>query len=141
MMPVILDSVKRLLLVGILSALSVTAVTALWLKFPSLVPLGVFIIVGFVGALTFLVSEVIVVLGVAKLLTPPGPLAVEMSNLPRRSLVALTITLVVCNGALIYFTDLRPMWVYVLAASLSIVVSWVVARSAAARRIERRDGR
>jgi hypothetical protein len=137
MVPAMLDSVKRPLLGGGVSAFCMVAVTLLWLRFPSAIPIAVFMIVGFVAAVAFLVCGTIVVLRVARMFAPGGPLAREIGDLPRGALVGLGATLLVCNGVLIYFTDLRPIWLWVLALSAGIVVSWGVARLVAARRTRR----
>jgi hypothetical protein len=117
-----LDSIKRPLLGGGLSAFCMVTVTLLWLRFPSAIPIAAFVVVGFAAAAAFLVCETIVVLRVASMLMPGGPLAREVGDLPRRALVALGSTLVVCNGVLICFTHLRPLWAYMLALSAVVVV-------------------
>jgi hypothetical protein len=91
-------------------------------------------IIGFLGAVTFVLCEVIVILKVARMFVPPGPLAGEIRNLSLRSLVTLGLTLVLCNGLVFYLTDLRPRLVWAAAVSVAVVVSWISARWVARRR-------
>ena len=141
MTPAIFNGVKRPLLVGIASALTFTAVTVLWVKWPFVIPLAVLIVVGIAGGVVFLVSEAIVVVRLAKMFIPPGPLGGDIGNLPRRSLIGLGLTLILCNSALMYFYDLRPHLAYLVALNLAVVISWVGARVAGARHMVRRDHR
>lgn len=141
MTPTILDSVKRPVLVGIVSVVCGAAIALLWVKFPDLVPISVLIVVVFVTGVTFFVSEVITVLKIARMLTPRGPLAREIGKLPGGAFVGLALALVLSNGALLYFYHLRPGLGYVFAVNLAAVVAWLSGRLAAARRVERRTGR
>ena len=140
MTPAIPRSVKGPLVLGIASGFCSTAIGMLWLRFPSLVPLGVLILIGLVGAVTFLVCETVVVLRIAKTLWPQGPLGREIRSVPLRTIVILGATLVLCNGLLFYLTDLRPRLVWAAAVSLAVVLSWASARRAARRRAEGTGG-
>jgi hypothetical protein len=140
MTPGMLESIKRPLSAGGVSALCVVAVTLLWLKFPTAVPIAVFMAVGLAGAIGFLVCETIVLLRVAKMFAPAGRATVPVRNLPLRSLVVLGVTLLSCNALLLYLTDLRPRLVWAAAVSLAVVVSWTSARWAARRRQGRTSG-
>lgn len=119
------DSLKRPLLVGIISVACSVGIAILWLKFPSLVPTGVFVVVGIAAAATFLVSEVLVVLRVATELGAPR-VGRTVRNLPRRTLLALVTVLLLCNGALLYFYQLRPPFLYILATNVALIVAWLV---------------
>ena len=132
----ILTTVKIPLLVGITSGACCVCVCILWLKFPAVVPLWVFMAIGFVGAVVFTVCQVVVALRVARRFAPAGPLAVDIRNLPWRTLITIGATVVFCNGLVLFLTDLKPKAVWAVATSLAVLVSWLVAR----RITKRRDG-
>ncbi len=135
------SSIKGPLLAGAVSAVCAVAISLLWLNFPSAVPIVLFMTVGLVGAVTFVICETIVALRLAKTFVPPRPLYGVVQHLPRRAFVGLAATLIACNGALLYFYKLRPSVGCALAFNLAIVVLWLVARTAVARYSAQKAGR
>lgn len=135
------DSIRRLVFLSIASAIAAVAVTILWLRFPSELPLAIFVVVGLAGAVTFLVSEAMIIVRVVRQLRPPRQQARSASKLSGRAVLGLFTTLVACNGLLLYFLHFRPEVGYIIVLNLAVVVSWVGACAAAAKYLEHRDHR
>lgn len=123
-----LDSVKRPLVIGIASGVCCVAVILIWLRFPSAIPVVVLIAVGIVTALTFLVSEAIVVIRIVKTLVSSGPFIEDVRSLPHRAWLVLGALLVLCNGGLAYLSGFRSDPGYFLALNIAVVAAWAAAQ-------------
>jgi hypothetical protein len=123
--------------VGAISAVSTITVVMLWLKFPSLVPIGVLMIVGILGAVTFLVSELIVIVRIVRMFSLHGQFAATLHNLPPRTFLGLVGLLLLCNASVFYLFRPRPSFGYFLAANVFVIVSWAAGLLAVRRYIEK----
>lgn len=97
--------VKGPLALCLVSGAIATAAVLLWTRFPSTAFLVAVCAILFPAAVTAIISEVVLVLRLARILVPVGPLAAEV---PRRTAIALSLLLGLANGGLIYLSSFRP---------------------------------
>ena len=124
-------SVKKPAVLAVLSAASCAAIVLAWLKFPSLIPLPVLVLLGTITAVAAIVAEVIVLLRVLRTAGHHRQLTGEINHLPKRAVIAFILLFVPGNAVLLFLWRLSAL--DLLAANLAFIFSWFIAWSLAAR--------
>jgi hypothetical protein len=127
-----LRSINRPFALMILSGILCFGIIQIWLKFPDSVPLTILIAGVLVTGTAGIVSEVIVVIRVARETTGPFRSA---SRIPKLNILRLFLVLIVSNTVLAYSYYRLGLGVgYILAANVAVVLSWIVSRAVGMKR-------
>jgi hypothetical protein len=130
-----LSSVRRPALLALCSAAFCLTIGFTWTEFPSLVPIGVLVVLVLTTAVMFVGAEVTILLRLARIEGYRGQVGSAIRGLSNRARIGYLLLLLLGNASL--FFVFRASIGHVLTVNLAFIVSWLATRRLAARQTKR----